>query len=83
MPDPVPDPAFVTPATLEEALAALARPGAVVVAGGTWVMRAPLRREGRADVMVSLAGLPGLAAVLGSHGRDRGDGHASGPRRPA
>lgn len=63
MPDAAPDPAFVTPATLSEALAALARPGAVAVAGGTWVMRAPLRHEGRAGVMVSLAGLPGLAGV--------------------
>lgn len=71
MPDPLSDPRFLTPATVEEALAALARPGAVALAGGTWTMRAPLRHEASAESLVSLSGISRLQ-VLGI-GDDRID----------
>jgi aerobic carbon-monoxide dehydrogenase medium subunit len=53
------------PASLADALAVLAREGdaAAPLAGGTWVMRAPVRGERLRRTYVSLTALPELAAV--------------------
>jgi carbon-monoxide dehydrogenase medium subunit len=53
------------PASLADGLAVLAREGdsAAPLAGGTWVMRAPVRGERLRPTYVSLTGLPELTAV--------------------
>ncbi len=51
--------------SLEEALAALANTGlsAIPVAGGTWVMRAPIRQEATAQTFVSLHAIEELKGI--------------------
>lgn len=51
--------------SLEEALAALANTGlnAIPVAGGTWVMRAPIRQEATAQLFVSLHAIEELKGI--------------------
>lgn len=51
------------PRSVEEALIDLAHEGALPVAGGTWVMRAPLRHEGGADRLVALHRIEGFARI--------------------
>lgn len=54
-------PPFLSPSTAAEALAALSQePTPILLAGGTWVMRAPLRHEARAARVVSLARIDAL-----------------------
>lgn len=58
-----PQPAMIRPESVEAALDALARPGAVAVAGASWVMRASLRHETPAPVWVVLGGITEMHAV--------------------
>lgn len=60
--DTIPDPAtrYLSPATIEEALARLSAPGGAALGGGTWILRAPLRHEPGPDCMIALAGVAGL-----------------------
>lgn len=53
------------PASVAEAVALLAAggPDAAPLAGGTWIMRAPIRHEEPKRAYVCLAGLPGLGDV--------------------
>jgi len=53
----------VAPRTIEEAVAALARPGARLVAGGTDILPNLKHRLDRPQVLVSLSGVEGLAHV--------------------
>ncbi|MGD9862642.1 MAG: xanthine dehydrogenase family protein subunit M [Pseudodonghicola sp.] len=59
-------PPMVLPTTVEAALEALGRAGsdaasgALPLAGGTWLMRAPLRHEARAETYVSLSRVAGF-----------------------
>ncbi|MBU1258485.1 MAG: FAD binding domain-containing protein [Alphaproteobacteria bacterium] len=58
-------PSVVTPTSIAEALAALsgAGRGAAPLAGGTWIMRSPLRREALAPAYVALGRIPELAVI--------------------
>jgi carbon-monoxide dehydrogenase medium subunit len=51
------------PTTVGDAVAAIREDGAVPIAGGTWVMRSPLRNEPWAKGYVALTGLPELRGV--------------------
>lgn len=53
------------PETVTDALAVLSNPGlaAKVMAGGTWIMRAPLRHEPMAQTYVTLARIAGLHRI--------------------
>jgi aerobic carbon-monoxide dehydrogenase medium subunit len=51
------------PGTLGEAAAALEAPGSVALAGGTWIMRAPIRDEPWADTYVALGGIAELHEI--------------------
>ena len=51
------------PASLEEAVAAVADRGATPLAGATWIMRAPVRGERLDGAYVMLAGLSELCAI--------------------
>lgn len=56
--------------TVEEAVAAIQLDGAVPLAGGTWVMRTPLRREQWADTYVALGEIVELRDVeIGAEAR--------------
>jgi len=50
------------PALVNEALSAL-QTGAIALAGGTWIMRAPLRGQALGASYVSLRGLEGIRAI--------------------
>jgi len=54
---------MLKPETVEEALAGLAQPGAVAVAGASWVLRGPLRDEATAPVWVVLGAIAGMHTV--------------------
>lgn len=56
---------FYQPETIADALTALSDlgPRGKVMAGGTWIMRAPLRREPHADGYVAIARIPELHRV--------------------
>ena len=63
-------PAYLQPATIEGALAALgdsADRRCVLVAGGTWVMRAALRGEAGDRTFVSLTGIDALHGIAAEH----------------
>lgn len=60
---PETSPEILLPASLGEALASLGERGATPLAGGTWVMRAPLRREPFAPAYVGLSRIPELSLV--------------------
>lgn len=49
--------AMIYPDTVDSALEALAQPGAIAVAGASWVLRAGLRHEAIAPVWVALAAI--------------------------
>lgn len=51
------------PRSVEEALADLEHDNALPVAGGTWIMRAPLRHENEADRLVALQRIEGFARL--------------------
>jgi aerobic carbon-monoxide dehydrogenase medium subunit len=51
------------PRSVEEALADLEQENAMPVAGGTWMMRAPLRHENEADCLVALHRIEGFARL--------------------
>ncbi|SES40822.1 FAD binding domain-containing protein [Rhizobium sp. NFR03] len=53
---------LMLPETVEGALAARLD-GATILAGGTWLMRAPLRRESITRALVSLQAIPGLGDI--------------------
>lgn len=55
-------PTLYQPADLDDAIRLLADEALAPLAGGTWVMRAPLRRERWAAGYVAVAGLPELRA---------------------
>lgn len=55
------------PRSVEEALTDLEYEGAIPVAGGTWVMRAPLRHERGADRLVALHRIEGFARIEAVH----------------
>jgi 4-hydroxybenzoyl-CoA reductase subunit beta len=57
---------ILTPATLTEALACLAEPGAMAVAGGTDLYPNLKRRQFSADTLVSLARLTSLRGISGT-----------------
>lgn len=54
------DPRYLSPVTLDEALARLSAPGAAALGGGTWILRAPLRHEPGPECLIALAGIAGL-----------------------
>ncbi|MFO1149561.1 MAG: xanthine dehydrogenase family protein subunit M [Alsobacter sp.] len=54
---------YVRPATLDEALAAAARPGAAYLAGGTNLVDLMKSGAARPDVVVDITRLPGLDAI--------------------
>ena len=60
---------MVRPDCLDAALAHLAQPGAIAVAGATWVLRAPLRHEPAAPLWVVLDGIAALHHI--AFGADR------------
>lgn len=62
---PMTAPSVAMPTSLTEALGALADhgPGAVPLAGGTWIMRSPLRREGFAPAYVGLSRVAELGKI--------------------
>lgn len=51
------------PGTLTEAAAALQDPGSVALAGGTWIMRAPIRDEPWAETYVALSEIAELHEI--------------------
>lgn len=67
-------PSMTHPRSVEEALADLERQGAAAIAGGTWVMRAPLRHEDGAERLVALHRIEGF-----SHLHSDGDAISIGP----
>lgn len=60
--------AMLMPQTVDAALDALAQPGAIAVAGASWVMRAGLRHEKAAPIWVSLAGIREMDGVTPTDG---------------
>jgi carbon-monoxide dehydrogenase medium subunit len=58
----VPDPRFSLPDTVDAALTAMAG-GGVPLAGATWAMRAPLRKEPAPGHLVALGGIADLAEL--------------------
>ena len=62
---PMTAPSVAMPTSLSEAIGALADhgPGAVPLAGGTWIMRAPLRREDFAPAYVGLSRVTELVQI--------------------
>ncbi|PZR85490.1 MAG: FAD-binding molybdopterin dehydrogenase [Stutzerimonas stutzeri] len=56
-------PGMTYPRSVEEAVTDLQQEGAIPVGGGTWVMRAPLRHERRADRLVALHRIEGFTRL--------------------